>query len=89
MTMEEILIAGGLIGFGYGMLGWSRKAGWVLLALIATGMIAIVAIRQAMSPDSLRSTSALEFLVVPLWPCLGAFCGWSLGAFARALVNDR
>ncbi|MFM7377350.1 MAG: hypothetical protein ACKO1O_04345 [Erythrobacter sp.] len=89
MTVENMLITGGVAGFLFGTLGWSRKAGCVLLALIAAGMIAYVAVWQVMHPDSLRSTSGLEFILVPLWPCLGAFCGWSLGALIRALVDDR
>lgn len=89
MITEILLIAGGVTGFLFGLLALNRQAGGILLALVATGMIADVAVWQAMNPESLRSTSALDFIFVPLWPSLGAFGGWAVGAFVRALLRDR
>lgn len=89
MTIELMLIAGGLVGFLFGLLAWNPKVGCALFGIIAVAMIVYVAIWQAQHPESLRSTSGLDFLFGPLWPSLGAFGGWAVGSFVRSLWKDR
>lgn len=89
MTIEGLMIAGAGAGFAFGLAGWSQKIGCVFLALISLAMIVYVAVWQEMHPENLRSTSGLDFIFGPLWPCLGAFCGWSVGTLMRSLLKNR
>jgi hypothetical protein len=89
MTVEALMFAGALAGLLFGLTAWSRKIGCVLMALISVAMIVYVAVWQEMHPENLRSTSGLDFMFLPLAPSLGAFGGWSVGAFVRSLLKDR
>ncbi|MCI1141977.1 hypothetical protein MOP88_06120 [Sphingomonas sp. WKB10] len=49
-------------------------------------MIAYVYAWQSAHPDSLRSTSGLDFVFGPLWPSLGAMGGYVVGTAIRYFI---
>lgn len=89
MTIWLMLIAGGLAGLLIGRLAGSEKAGCGLLCIIPLSMVIYVAISQALRPESLGSTSALEYFFDPLWPSVGAILGFGLGLAMRPHRDDR
>lgn len=48
-------------------------------------MVAYISWWQSQHPESLRSTSALDFLFGPLWPSLGAIAGFYAGKLLVSL----
>jgi hypothetical protein len=52
-------------------------------------MIAYVYAWQSAHPESLRSTSGLDFLFVPLWASLGAMGGYVIGASLRYFILSK
>ncbi|MFO6447994.1 hypothetical protein ACLBKU_12725 [Erythrobacter sp. NE805] len=89
MTIEALIILGGVTGFLSGLAAWSQRAGCALLALIPLAMIAYVAIAQALHPESLRSTSGLDYVFGALWPTLGAVPGFGVGLLVRSWWSCR
>lgn len=89
MTIGLMLFAGGLAGWLIGRLAGSERAGCALLFIIPLSVIVYVAISQTLRPESLRSTSALEYFVNPLWPSIGAILGFGLGLTMRPRRDDR
>lgn len=82
-----MLIVGGLVGLAIGIFARSEGVGCLALMAIPVGIFAYVWVWQGQNPDSLRSTSALDFLFVPLWPSLGAIGGYVGVRVAQSLVR--
>ncbi|KQM64923.1 hypothetical protein ASE75_07580 [Sphingomonas sp. Leaf17] len=83
MTIEMLLLAGALIGFIIGLALRNSKFGCAALWIVPLAMIAYVYACQSAHPESLTSTSGLEFLFVPLWASLGAMGGYVIGTSLR------
>lgn len=89
MTIEMLLIAGALAGLVIGLASPSAKLGCVALWVVPIAMIAYVYAWQRAHPESLRSTSGLDFLFGPLWPSLGALFGFVVGTSLRYFILSK
>ncbi|RSU59626.1 hypothetical protein DAH66_00345 [Sphingomonas koreensis] len=87
MTIEAMLVLGALAGLAIGMIASRERSGCLMLLAIPIVAFVYVWIWQAQHPESLRSTSALEFVFGPLWPSIGAVAGYVLGRLGRAATR--
>ncbi len=55
------------------------KVGCLALLAVPLAMIVYIGLWQALHPENIRSTSALDFVFGPLWPSLGAIAGYLIG----------
>ena len=85
MTIEGLLIVGAVAGLLIGLTAGSQKMGCSVLCIIPVAMIFYISAEQAQNPESIRSTSALDFVFGPLWPSLGAIGGYSIGKLVRSM----
>ena len=84
-----LLALGFVVGIVVGATITRQKLGCTLLLAVPVAMFAYVWWQQGQHPESLRSTSSLDFLFGPLWPSLGAAAGFFGGATLRSLFQDR
>lgn len=89
MTIENLLIAGAVAGFLIGLFTPSMKIGCAVLWGIPIAMIVYIAVWQGLHPESIRSTSSLDFIFGPLWPSLGGLGGYSLGKLIRSVIANK
>jgi hypothetical protein len=87
LTITQLLISGLVVGFLIGIVLPHPKVGCVALLAVPVGMFAYIWWWQGQNPDKLRSTSALDFLFGPVWPSLGAICGYFAGVALRSLLS--
>lgn len=85
MTIEILLFLGFIAGFIVGALLGEDRLGCLLLAIVPVAMFAYVGWWQSEHPESLRSTSGLDFLFGPLWPSAGAVAGLWAARWLRSL----
>lgn len=85
MTIAWMLLAGLLAGLLIGALPASRPAGCGLLLFVPAAMLVYVWVWQSQHPESIRSTSALDFIFGPLWPSFGAIAGFALSKVVRGI----
>lgn len=83
MTIEAMLTIGAVIGFMIGLGAPRKRTGCLALLIIPLGALLYTGIWQGQHPENLRSTSALDFIFVPLWPSFGAVAGYVLGRLVR------
>ncbi|GKS03256.1 hypothetical protein [Sphingomonas aquatilis] len=86
MTIEMLLIGGALTGLVIGLGAKTPQLGCAALWIVPLAMIAYVYAWQSAHPDSLRSTSGLDFVFGPLWPSLGAMGGYVVGTAIRYFI---
>lgn len=86
MTIQALLILGAIIGFVAAVLFANPRLGCVSLWIIPITMVATVIVDQRLHPESVRSTSALDFMFAPLWPSLGAIAGFLAGRLTRSFI---
>ena len=84
-SIEGALTVGVILGLLVGTFIKHRKLGCSMLVAIPITMVVYVRWWQVEHPESLRSTSALDFLFGPLWPSLGAIGGYYVGVYVRSL----
>jgi hypothetical protein len=89
MTIEMLLIAGAVTGSVIGLLAPGPKLGCAALWIVPLAMIAYVYVWQRAHPESLRSTSGLDFFFGPLWPSLGAMFGFVVGTAVRYFILSK
>lgn len=93
MTIEMLLIVGALAGIVIGLSFKTPNLGCAALGIVPLAMIAYIYAWQSAHPESLRSTSGLDFVFGPLWPSLGAMGGYVVGTAIRYFIlsklNDR
>ena len=76
MSILVLLLVGALIGFVVGFAVSRQRIGCIILLIVPIAMMVYVGRWQAAHPESMRSTSALDFLFGPFWPSLGALAGF-------------
>ncbi|WP_415642434.1 hypothetical protein [Sphingomonas antarctica] len=86
MTIEALALVGAIIGFLAALLIANFRIGCAGLWIIPIAMIVVVIAEQRLHPENVRSTSALDFVFVPLWPSLGALAGYAVGRLMRSVV---
>jgi hypothetical protein len=86
-TFEGLLAFGFLAGLLVGLSVTRHGLGCFLLLAVPVAMIAYVTWWQGRHPENLRSTSALDYLFVPLWPSLAALAGFYAGRGLRTLLQ--
>ncbi len=89
LTIEGCLAVGFAAGLIIGFLITTQKLGCVVLLAVPIAMIAFVSWWQGQHPESLRSTSALDFVFGPLWPSLGAIAGFYVGRWGRSRLSRQ
>lgn len=89
MTIEAMLISGAIAGLVIGMMAPQERLGCLMLLAVPIAGFAYVWVWQAQHPENLRSTSALGFFFGPLWPSIGAICGYTTGRIGRSLMRPH
>jgi hypothetical protein len=89
MAIEVSLMIGGVAGLLIGIIASNGKIGCAALFLIPIAMIVYIAVWQSRHPESIRSTSALDFIFGPLWPSLSGLCGFGLVRLLRSSADRR
>lgn len=89
LTITQLLVCGFIVGLLIGIALPHPKVGCVGLLAVPIGMFAYIWWWQGQNPDKLRSTSALDFVFGPLWPSLGAICGYFAGAALGSLLSKN
>lgn len=89
LTIEGSLAIGAAVGLLVGIFVHRPKLGCFVLLVVPVAMIFFVSWWQGEHPENLRSTSALDFLFGPLWPSLGAVCGYYAGKWLREVLDRR
>lgn len=87
MTIEAMLVGGLVMGLLIGAVVGSAKTGCAILLLIPTGAVLYVAVQQALEPDTITSTSALDFLFAPAWPSFAGIVGFAIARAAREMID--
>lgn len=87
MTIQGLLVIGAIIGVLAALLIASPRVGCASLWVIPIATIAVVIVDQRMHPETVRSTSALDFVFAPLWPSLGALTGYGVGRLVRSFLG--
>jgi len=87
VTITMLLILGGLAGLVVGVVLPTQRSGCIALLAVPVAMLVYIHRWQAAHPESLRSTSGLEYVFGPLWPSLGAIGGFVLGRMLRAALT--
>jgi hypothetical protein len=83
MTVEAMLIIGFLAGFLVGLVFANPKAGCGVLLIVPIAMFVYIGMWQSLHSESIRSTSALDFIFGPLWPSIAAIAGFVVVRAAR------
>lgn len=81
-----IAFTAGLIG---GFFTKSTATGCASLIIVPIGFYLYVDVWQNQHPEAIRSTSALDFVFVPLWTSMAALFGFATGKFIRETLDDR
>ena len=89
LTIEGSLAIGAAIGALIGVAVARQKIGCLTLLAVPVAMVFYIGWWQGQHPENLRSTSGLDFVFGPLWPSLGAVCGFYGGRLLRSLVSRR
>jgi len=89
MTIEAMLTFGVAAGLAVGLIAPRERTGCLMLLAVPIAAFAYVWIWQAQHPESLRSTSSLDFLFGPLWPSIGAVCGYVAGRIGRRSMQPQ
>lgn len=84
-----LLIAGAFAGLVIRLAVPSSKLGCAALWIVPVAMLAYVYAWQRAHPESLRSTSDLDFIFAPLWPSLGAMVGFVVGTSLRHFILSK
>lgn len=82
LSIEATFLIGVILGILAGVLA-TRKIGCLLLIPIPIAMFIYIGLWQDQNPESLNSTSALDFVFGALWPSLGALLGMWVGRYLR------
>ena len=85
LTIEGSFAIGAVIGALIGVTITKQKVGCLALWAVPVAMILYIGWWQGQHPESIRSTSGLDFVFGPLWPSLGALCGFYGGRLLRSL----
>jgi hypothetical protein len=88
-TIEGSFAIGAGIGIVIGLTVGQTRIGCMILLVVPVLMFGYVYHWQNQHLESLRSTSALDFIFGPLWPSSGAFSGYVLGKVIKAAVRGR
>ena len=83
MTIEAMLRIGAVIGFMIGLGVGRERTGYLALLIIPTGALLYTWLWQGQHLENVRSTSALDFVFLPLWASIGAAAGYALGRVVR------
>lgn len=83
-SIEGLLVVGFATGLLVGLLNLPDKLGCLILTALPVAMVVYVAWWQGQHPESLRSTSGLDFLFGPLWPSAGAVAGFYVVKWVRS-----
>ena len=83
LTIEGSFAIGVVIGALIGVAVAKQKVGCLTLLAVPVAMVFYVGWWQGQHPENLRSTSSLDFVFGPLWPSLGALCGFYGGRLLR------
>ena len=86
-SIEGLLAIGFIVGLLTGVSAPRVKVGCYILLAVPVAMFAYVGWWQDQHPESLRSTSALDFLFGPLWPSVGAIVGFYAGRAVRGFCG--
>lgn len=78
MTIDMMLLFGGIAGLVIGVVFPRRGIGCFALILIPIAMLVYIICWQTAHPEGLRSTSSLDLVFGPLWPSLGALFGYTI-----------
>jgi hypothetical protein len=89
MTINMMLAFGAIAGILIGILIPRHRIGCITLLVVPLAMVVYIGFWQAVHPENLRSTSALDFLFGPLWPSLGALPGFYITRGVRAWLAQR
>ncbi|WCT74102.1 hypothetical protein PQ455_02400 [Sphingomonas naphthae] len=89
MTINMLLICGGIIGLICGFVIARQRFGCIALLVVPIAMIVYVRLWQEAHPENLRSTSGLDFVFGPLWPSLGAIAGFYAARLLREWLVGR
>lgn len=89
MTINTLLLCGAVAGIIVGLAIPRQRVGCVVLLIVPIAMIVYVSRWQAAHPESIRSTSGLDFLFGPLWPSVGAVVGFFAMRLLRAWLEER
>lgn len=87
MSIEILLIIGGVVGLLIGIAAPNVKVGCFVLFLIPVAIIVYIAVWQSQHPENIRSTSALDFIFGPLWPSLSGLCSFGLMRLLRSSAD--
>ena len=88
-TIEGLLAVGFVAGLLVGITVTRQKIGCIILLIVPVLMIFYIGWWQSQHPASIRSTSALDYIFGPLWPSVGAVCGYYTGLWLRFRFNKR
>lgn len=86
MTIQGLLFVGAIIGFVAALLFARPWPGCASLWIIPLTMIVVVIFDHHIHPETVRSTSALDFMFAPAWPSLGAMAGYIAGRLTRLFI---
>lgn len=89
LTITQLIACGLVVGMLIGIVLPHPKFGCVGLLAVPVGMFAYIWWWQDQNPAKLSSTSALDLLFGPLWPTLGAICGYLAGLTLRSLLSKQ
>ena len=84
MTLTMLLGYGAIAGVVAGTVLSRQRIGCIALLIVPIATILFVGRWQAAHPESIRSTSGLDFLFIPLWASLAALAGFYGARAARA-----
>jgi hypothetical protein len=85
LTIEGSFAIGAVIGALIGVALEKQKVGCLALWAVPVAMVLYVGWWQGQHPEAIRSTSGLDFVFGPLWPSLGALCGFYGARLLRSL----
>ncbi|KRA79714.1 hypothetical protein ASD76_16960 [Altererythrobacter sp. Root672] len=78
VSIGVLLVLGLLTGGAIGLLAGSTRFGFGILTLVPIGAVTYVNWWQNQHPESIRSTSGLEFIFVPIPPSIAALIGYGM-----------
>lgn len=88
-SIQGLLVLGFIIGLLIGATVARQGLGCLILFAVPIAMAIYVGWWQSEHPESLRSTSGLDFLFGPLWPSFGAIVGYAAGVLLRSFFERR
>lgn len=89
LTIEGSFAIGAGIGALIAIATARQKVGCITLLAVPVAMFLYVGWWQGQHPENHRSTSGLDFVFGPLWPGLGALCGFYTGRLLRSFIRSR